>query len=100
MTGALVSTAAHFAQILEGQAAAIEELMDSIHRDVRHDQVTVLRVASITQRRFPDWSMAYSGHSTYLARHISPLVSADIAKDDVRIDRLIGFMAGLAADGE
>ena len=95
VTGTLVSTRGYFAQILEGLPEAIEELMDSIRRDVRHDHVTVLRVGAIARRSFPDWSMAYSGASNYLTRHIAPLLAADIGEDDSRIDRLIGFMSGL-----
>ncbi|RYE04148.1 MAG: BLUF domain-containing protein [Sphingomonadales bacterium] len=95
VTGTLVSTRDYFAQILEGPSEAIDALMDSIHRDLRHDHVTVLRIWPIAQRSFAGWSMAYSGTSNYLARHIGPLLDGGVAPDDVRISRLIGVMTGL-----
>ena len=96
VTGALAATTDHFAQILEGPAAAVDELMDSIHRDVRHADVTVLRDVGITQRSFPDWSMAYSGPSTYVARHIAPLIGLDAGDEAGRVDRLISLLIGFA----
>jgi hypothetical protein len=96
VTGALVSTTDYFAQILEGPAAAIAELMDSIHHDSRHTDVTVLREAPIQRRRFADWSMAYAGPSTYVAGQIAPLIGANL--EDVSPNRLISLMAGLAAN--
>lgn len=95
VTGALVATTDHFAQILEGPAAAIIELMDSIHRDPRHNEVTTLRVNAISQRSFPTWSMAYSGASTYVSRQIAPLVGSDF-REGLKIERLITLMTGLA----
>jgi hypothetical protein len=95
VTGALISTSEHFAQVLEGPLHAIEELMDSIHVDMRHSDVSVLRIAPIARRSFAGWSMAYSGGSDYVARQIAPLLGAEVEENDTRIDRLIGFMAGL-----
>jgi hypothetical protein len=42
VTGALISTEAAFAQILEGPAAAVDELMLRIRRDSRHTDVAVV----------------------------------------------------------
>jgi hypothetical protein len=39
VTGALLFTGSHFAQILEGPPSSVEELMQSIKRDPRHDSV-------------------------------------------------------------
>lgn len=74
VTGALIFTRAHFAQILEGSPAAVDELMVSINRDARHRDVTVVECIDIESRRFPDWSMACSGPSTYVDRHLSPFL--------------------------
>lgn len=76
VTGALIFTEMHFAQILEGSAAAVEELMVSIRADRRHREVSTVSVIETPQRRFPDWSMAYSGPSFYLDRHVTPLLGA------------------------
>lgn len=95
ITGALVSAGGYFAQILEGHPAALDQLMDSIHRDGRHSDVTILRVSAIARRHFPGWAIAYSGPSPYLEGRIAPLVGVKVEDRDVRVDRLIMLMTGL-----
>jgi hypothetical protein len=75
VTGALVFTRAHFAQVLEGEEKAVETLMRRIRRDRRHDSVTVVSEGQRDGRLFPQWSMAYSGGSLYVDRHIKPLLA-------------------------
>ena len=100
VTGALVATKMHFAQILEGPAESVSDLMDSICRDARHTNVLVLREWAILGRSFGDFSLAYSGPSSYVAKHLAGLVHA--AGDDlaIKIDRVIALIAGLAGTGE
>lgn len=74
VTGALLFTGPHFAQVLEGPRAGVEELMVSIERDERHFDVDVLEVADIRERRFPQWSLAYAGPSLFVERHLRTLV--------------------------
>jgi hypothetical protein len=74
VTGALISTEAAFAQILEGPAAAVDELMLRIRRDSRHTDVAVVLVEEVAHRRFPDWAMAYRGAVAYLRGDIQPLL--------------------------
>jgi hypothetical protein len=64
ITGALVATGGHFAQILEGPRASIGQLMDSIASDARHANVRVIDAHDIDQRFFPCWSLAYLGSRT------------------------------------
>ena len=59
VTGALLFTGGHFAQLLEGPAQALADTMAAIDTDPRHDSVTRLIEGSIRQRRFADWSMAF-----------------------------------------
>jgi hypothetical protein len=66
VTGALIASRSFFAQILEGQWAAIDELMISISRDPRHTNVDVLLHEAVEARRFPDWALAYSGASEFI----------------------------------
>ena len=47
--------------MLEGPLAAIERTFERIQCDARHDDVTVLQIAPIERRAFPDWSMAFAG---------------------------------------
>jgi hypothetical protein len=76
VTGALVFTRAHFAQVLEGDEQAVEALMERIGKDRRHDGVRVVSKSMREARLFPQWSMAYSGGSLYVDRHIRPLLAA------------------------
>lgn len=95
ITGALVCTHAHFAQLLEGSNEALDDLMHRIERDQRHSDVTILRAEVIARRRLPTWSMAYAGSSTYVARQIVPSIGEMIEANPARIERLIGLLVGL-----
>ena len=75
ITGALIATDSHFAQLLEGTPEAIGEVMDSISKDPRHSEILVIQDNAIDRRRFPKWSMAYSGLATYVAHYVEPLLS-------------------------
>jgi hypothetical protein len=60
VTGSLLFTGGHFAQLLEGSADALERTMAIITADTRHDGVKRLVDAGITQRRFAGWDMAFA----------------------------------------
>ena len=70
VTGALVYSGAHFAQILEGPAAQLSDLMRSINLDVRHKDVTIVKSGPVGKRKFASWHLAYSGQSTFVDRNI------------------------------
>jgi hypothetical protein len=93
ITGALACTRSHFTQLLEGSPATIDELMHSIENDPRHTDVTILEVSSIIQRTLPDWTMAYSGDSTYVARQLEALL---LDQTSMRVDRLRSLIIGFA----
>ena len=76
VTGALFSASNTFAQFIEGPKLAIDQLMESISRDARHRDVKVVSVKDDVPRKFPDWTMAYSGDEHYMDRHISRLFEA------------------------
>lgn len=96
ITGALACTREHFAQLLEGPGLVLEQLMHRIEQDPRHTDVTTLRVSDIALHRLPDWSMAYSGPSSYVARQIEPLIGRSSDATPGRVDRLISLLVGLA----
>lgn len=58
ITGALLFADGRFAQILEGDQAAITRLYDRITRDPRHDHVIFDCLIKVAGRLFPGWSMA------------------------------------------
>ena len=75
ITGALLFTGEHFAQVLEGPEESVDVLMADICRDPRHADVLVVDRHALEQRRFPDWSLAYFGPSQFVSRHVTRLLS-------------------------
>lgn len=75
LTGALLFTGERFAQVLEGTASSIDLLMARVRADPRHDEITVVACEPIAARRFGAWSMAYSGPSQFVARHVTRLLA-------------------------
>jgi hypothetical protein len=61
VTGALVFNEGLFAQILEGDEPAVQEIFKSIQNDRRHTQIEVLPTQEFDHRRFESWSMAFVG---------------------------------------
>ena len=59
ITGCLLFTGAHFAQVLEGESSAVDQLVERISRDIRHANVLVVIDRSISIRRYPGWSMGF-----------------------------------------
>jgi len=57
ITGALLFTERYFLQYLEGEAAIVDALYDSIYRDPRHTNVRLLLRKPIQQRDFSRWSL-------------------------------------------
>lgn len=84
LTGALLFTGEHFAQVLEGTDASIDGLMARVTTDARHDQIIVVAREQIVTRRFGEWSMAYSGPSQFVARHVTQLLNGPTVPDQNR----------------
>ena len=59
ISGALVYTDGMFLQILEGDRTKVQALMARIEKDVRHENVTILREGEIASAKFSSWKMAY-----------------------------------------
>ena len=76
LTGALLFTGEHFAQVLEGSAASVDRLMSQLTVDRRHDAIMTVAREPIATRRFGGWSMAYAGPSQFVARHVTRLLNA------------------------
>jgi hypothetical protein len=80
LTGGLIATPTHYAQMLEGPATALEEVMSSIRRDGRHTDLRFATLAPRPQRDLARWSLAYIGDSGY----VSDLMSAVMTDGDQR----------------
>jgi hypothetical protein len=70
VTGALIYTGPRFAQLLEGPNSSVDQIMGSIERDPRHEQIVRIPVKQTGERRFSAWSMAYAGPSLYVDRQV------------------------------
>lgn len=75
ITGALLFTGTHFAQVIEGDEVSVSALIAAIIRDTRHAQVKIVTRHRLSARRFPDWSMAYNGPSQYVSNHVTRLLN-------------------------
>lgn len=60
VTGSLLFTGGHFAQVLEGTPEAVARTMAVIGADPRHEALKRLVEGELTQRRFGAWSMAFA----------------------------------------
>ena len=63
VTGALIFNDGLFAQILEGDEAAVREIFMSIRNDRRHTDINVFPTQEYKHRRFEKWSMVFVGPS-------------------------------------
>ena len=59
ITGCLIFSGRHFAQMLEGDPAALNELVTRIAADPRHTDLVVLVDRAVRLRQHPEWSMGY-----------------------------------------
>lgn len=69
VTGMLLYAGGNFIQVLEGEAAAIDETMSRIERDPRHFQLIVLERSPVAEREFGNWYMGF--------RHLNEAEIAD-----------------------
>ncbi len=59
ITGKLICRHGHFVQRLEGPKQKVEETMDRIRDDHRHDNITMLSAHPITRRMYDDWQQLH-----------------------------------------
>lgn len=78
LTGGLIFTGRHFAQILEGPGETLDGMLAAIADDGRHGSMRLIHRRPVASRFFFDWSMAYNGPSRIVDRHIAPLVDGDL----------------------
>jgi hypothetical protein len=65
ITGHLLYTEEIFVQCIEGPPAAIESLWKSLQRDERHYDIELISRGPLAERRFADWSMAFSSYAHF-----------------------------------
>jgi hypothetical protein len=57
ITGALLYLENAFIQVIEGEDAAIGQLLEELHTDIRHQNIAVLSDKLAQARNFQNWSM-------------------------------------------
>jgi hypothetical protein len=57
ITGLLVFNGTHFLQIIEGEGSAIDDLVERLRRDPRHNGFEIRDRRRIEKPSFPEWSM-------------------------------------------
>lgn len=97
ITGLLIATVDHFAQLLEGPSAGVDAVMRSIVADPRHQEVRIVRRIEVPARRYPHWRMARFDGETFGAVKADPLLAACHKGDDsnaiASLNRLIDAIA-------
>jgi hypothetical protein len=59
LTGMLLYIAGAFVQVLEGEAAMVEAVFETIRADKRHCQVALISSEPILERAFEGWTMSH-----------------------------------------
>jgi hypothetical protein len=57
ITGAMLHLENAFIQVIEGEDAAIGQLLEELHTDIRHQNIAVLSDKLAQARNFQNWSM-------------------------------------------
>jgi hypothetical protein len=97
VSGILLYREGCFFQVLEGPSAAVEQTFNRIQRDPRHHSVMRLLDQQVTERSFPEWSMAFRklskelvdpvpGFSEFLRTSGDP---GELAGVDARVRKLL-----------
>jgi len=94
VTGLLVSRWDLFAQLLEGPGQAVEEIFTRIRRDLRHVQVTLLRLEPAETRLFAGWDMRDDPVPSWLWTRADVLAGKHT---EVSAEEALGIFSRLAA---
>jgi hypothetical protein len=90
VTGSLLFTGGHFAQVLEGPVSALDDTLSAIAADRRHEAMKTLLDTDLPARRFAAWSMAFA-QAPGADDLIAELLATDALPGE-RAERLIGLM--------
>ena len=85
ITGLLLSDGTRFIQALEGDAAAVQAVMDRIAKDSRHDNISYLRPITTNCRQFRKWTTEY-------------LAERDLGEERGFLDRVMRHVADVECD--
>lgn len=77
VTGHLLYLRGQFTQCVEGPAESVDTLWQSLLRDQRHDSIELLVRRPTEERRFSEWSMAFSTDSTMFVHGVKGYFPVD-----------------------
>jgi Sensors of blue-light using FAD len=63
LTGGLIFNSQFFAQVLEGEHAAVMQTFARIYKDPRHTDIVLTSAEEISERSFGAWSMGFAGNT-------------------------------------
>lgn len=87
ITGMLLYGNDTFLQVLEGEAAAIDELVAKIRQDPRHTNIQLLHRRPIERRQYADWSMGFKRISDQELQNVNGL--RDFGEKDFNFEYLL-----------
>jgi hypothetical protein len=88
VTGMLLYSGGTFLQAIEGEEEVIEDLLEKILADPRHDNVQLLSKKTVDARQYADWSMGFEEVSDEALGKIEGLRGFSIK--DFNFDYLVG----------
>lgn len=96
ITGLLVFNGTHFLQFIEGDADAIDSLVERLRRDSRHNGLEIHEEGTPAERSFPSWSMelvrvssSYFEARETLVEHLPPTVPPEARDQVIRMTETI-----------
>lgn len=95
LVGALYYGDGHFFQVLEGEPAAIDALLDTLRKDPRHHDLTVLLRQPIEHTSFTGWSMKYVAAASEVRRQLAAFGHRQFDPyrfDDAQIAAMVGLL--------
>lgn len=95
LTGMLLYHDGNFMQVLEGPDENVLALFESIKRDPRHRNVSLLVQEQIIDRQFPDWTMGFRNIdklSPEEAKHFTPFLKDGLTANIYREKPVRAYM--------
>ena len=77
ITGHLIFDGEFFTQWIEGPPESIESLWQSLLKDDRHYQIMTISRKPIQDRRFKEWSMAFSSYPSFNSHNMPGFFPVD-----------------------
>ena len=95
LVGALYYGDGRFFQVLEGEVASIDALLDTLRKDPRHHDLTVLLRQPIEHASFNRWSMKYVAAADEVRRLLASFGHRQFDPyrfDDAQIEAMVGLL--------